>query len=109
MRLLVLRLARMVLALAMSLWSWCLDAGGLTSTYIVGKKRWWGWVVWQGVNALWVVYAFTTSQWGFLPGCAIYAVLNWRNMVSWRRGETKQDCCEVHSKQQIEAIKRRQE
>jgi hypothetical protein len=69
----------------MSLWSWILDAGGLVCTYLVGRKWWWSWAIWQGVNCLWVVYAVCTRQWGFLPGCATYAVLNHRNMTAWRR------------------------
>ena len=69
----------------MSLWPWILDAGGLTCTYFVGKRRWWGWALWQAVNVTWIVYAVSTRQWGFLPGCSVYAVLNHRNMTSWLR------------------------
>jgi len=68
------------------IWSWALDAGGLICTYLVGRKFWWGWLVWQAINLTWFVYAIVTRQWGFLPGCLIYAGLNHHNMTRWKNG-----------------------
>jgi hypothetical protein len=67
------------------MWSWILDAMGLLCTYLVGRKWWWGWLAFQGYNLTWVAYAIVTRQWGFLPGCCVYALLNQRNLISWRR------------------------
>ena len=66
-------------------WSWCLDGFGLLCTYLVGQKFWWGWLCYQGYNGVWVIYAICSRQWGFLPGCAIYATLNYKNMKAWRK------------------------
>ena len=66
-------------------WSWCLDGLGLTCTYLVGRKFWWGWLCYQGYNGIWIAYAITTRQWGFIPGCLVYATLNHKNMKAWRK------------------------
>ncbi len=57
----------------------------ISSTVLVGKKRWEGWVV-AGVNsALICVIAVNTSQQGFIPANLFCLALYAFNIREWRK------------------------
>jgi nicotinamide riboside transporter PnuC len=58
----------------------------ITSTILVGKKRWEGWVI-AGINsALICVIAVNTSQLGFIPANLFCLALYAYNIWEWRKG-----------------------
>lgn len=56
----------------------------LLSTYLVGRRKWQGWIVAGANSAIICVIGFRTSQFGFVPanifclGMYGYNVLHWR-------------------------------
>ncbi len=69
------------------LWSWALTAVGVLGIYLAGKKNKAGWAVGIGAQGLWLVYAITTRQWGFVVSVAVYGSVYCRNWLAWRRDE----------------------
>lgn len=65
-------------------WSWLLMVVGVTGMVVVGKHLWWGWAVGLAGEALWIVYAVQTKQWGFIPFALAYAVVYAKNAKDWR-------------------------
>lgn len=62
----------------------------VTSTVLVGKKRWEGWLV-AGINsALICVIAVNTSQTGFIPANLFCLALYAYNVWEWRNGKRMQ-------------------
>lgn len=47
-------------------WSWLLTIVGVTGLYFAGRRRALGWAIGLGAQALWLAYAISTRQWGFL-------------------------------------------
>ena len=69
------------------MWSWVLAAIGVTGIFLVGRKTIWGWIV-LGVNeCLWIVYALTTHQYGFIVAALAYAAVYIRSYIHWRRDD----------------------
>lgn len=68
-------------------WSWALTLVGVTGLYLAGKKNWWGWAIGLGAQVLWVAYAVSTSQWGFLMSAGAYGWVYLRNLLAWRAEE----------------------
>jgi hypothetical protein len=67
------------------MWSWILAIIGVTGIYFVGKKTIWGWVV-LGVNeVLWIIYAVTTKQYGFIVAAIAYGVVYVKSFIQWQR------------------------
>ena len=50
----------------MQYWSWILAAIGVTGIFFVGRKAIWGWLLLLFNECLWIVYAVTTKQYGFI-------------------------------------------
>ncbi|MET7668992.1 hypothetical protein [Micromonospora luteifusca] len=67
------------------LWSWLLMAVGVTGLYLAGKRSWTGWAVGLAAQLLWLAYAITTEQWGFLVSCFAYGAIYIRNLLAWIR------------------------
>lgn len=65
------------------MWSWLLTAVGVVGFVLAGRKVWWCWYVNLGCQALWLTYALTTHQYGFIAGALIYTVVFSRNAISW--------------------------
>ena len=58
----------------------------ISSTILVGKKRWEGWIV-AGINsALICIIAVNTSQLGFIPANLFCLALYAYNIWEWRKG-----------------------
>lgn len=79
------------------LWSWILTAVGVFGLWLAGRKSPWGWAVGLGAQGLWLAYAVTTSQYGFIASAGAYGWVYLRNFMAWRRpvsaefGETRDE------------------
>ncbi|MFD3835320.1 hypothetical protein ACFWWC_03560 [Streptomyces sp. NPDC058642] len=65
-------------------WSWLLTAVGVTGLYFAGRKRALGWAIGLGAQVLWVAYALSTQQYGFLVSAVAYAWVYAKNFRAWR-------------------------
>lgn len=65
-------------------WSWLLTAVGVTGLWMAGSGKWWGWGIGLGAQVLWLAYAVSTQQWGFVPACGVYGFMYFRNLRRWR-------------------------
>lgn len=74
----------------------------ISSTILVGKKRWEGWLV-AGLNsALICIIAVNTSQIGFIPANLFCLALYAYNIWEWRKGisvrqQCDQNCAETRA------------
>jgi hypothetical protein len=73
-------------------WSYLLTAVGVFGLYLAGRKDRRGWMVGIGAQVLWVAYAVSTHQWGFLVSAGAYGWVYARNAHAWKpRGATEAD------------------
>jgi len=56
-------------------WPWLLTGLQVLALWSAGRRHWWGWLLGASVQLPWIAYALMTSQVGFIPGCAISAVV----------------------------------
>jgi len=68
----------------MELWSWILAAIGVTGIFFVGKKVVWAWLVLLVNEFIWIAYAITTKQYGFIVMATAYAIVYVRSYLSWK-------------------------
>lgn len=68
-------------------WSFLLTAVGILGLFAAGSKRKIGWAIGLGAQVLWVAYAVSTQQWGFLLSAFAYGFVYSRNWLRWRREE----------------------
>jgi hypothetical protein len=68
-----------------SAWSWVLTAVGVLGLYLAGRKRWEGWLVGLSAQALWLAYAVSTRQYGFIVSAFAYGWVYGKNLRAWRR------------------------
>jgi len=69
------------------MWSWGLAAlavPGYLFMWLIGNGRRWPWIGNAALGTPWLVYAFTTSQWGFIATTAISISINLRNFARTR-------------------------
>lgn len=66
-------------------WSWLLTAVGLTCFWLAGRKVWWAWYVGLAGQVLWLAYALSSGQFGFLVGTFAYGWVYTRNALRWTR------------------------
>jgi hypothetical protein len=66
-------------------WSWLLTAVGVTGLYYAGSKRKLGWAIGLAAQVLWITYAVTTRQWGFVASAFAYGWVYGRNWQRWHR------------------------
>lgn len=64
-------------------WSWLLTAVGVVGLYFAGKKVWWAWTVGLSAQVLWLAYALTTEQYGFVVSAGAYGWVYARNARLW--------------------------
>jgi hypothetical protein len=67
------------------MWSWILTAVGLTGFVLAGRKVWWAWYINIACQALWLAYALTTRQYGFVVAAVVYTVVFAQNAIRWTR------------------------
>jgi len=58
---------------------------GLLGLVIVGRKRRWGFVVWLGSELAWAAWGYLDNNPGIYPWCALWAIINIWNWISWRK------------------------
>lgn len=71
------------------MWSWVLAAVGVFGIYFVGRKTVWGWIVLLCNEVIWIVYATTTKQYGFIVSAVAYGVVYVRSFIHWRRDDAR--------------------
>jgi hypothetical protein len=64
--------------------SWVLATFGITGMVIAGRKIWWGWLVNLANEILWIIFAVTTRQYGFILMAIGYGAVYANNMRTWR-------------------------
>jgi hypothetical protein len=69
--------------MSMLAWSWLLVTLGAFGMWLAGRHMRSGWAVAILNEALWIVYAWETRQWGFVGGALIYIVVFTRNWLRW--------------------------
>jgi hypothetical protein len=69
----------------MQYWSWILATIGVTGIFFVGRKSIWGWLVLLFNECLWMIYAITTDQYGFIFASLAYAAVYIRSYVHWSK------------------------
>jgi hypothetical protein len=70
------------------LWSWALTAVGVFGLWLAGRRSPWGWAVGVAAQVLWLAYALSTRQWGFIVSCFAYGAVYLRNFRAWRAEPT---------------------
>jgi nicotinamide riboside transporter PnuC len=73
----------------MELWSWILAAIGVTGIFFVGKKTIWGWLILLVNEFLWIAYAVTTKQYGFIVMAVSYAIVYIKSYLAWKKESEK--------------------
>jgi len=66
---------------------WLLSGLAIVSLWLVGNKNYWGFIVGLVTQVFWFYYAFTTEQFGLVPGVIIYTVVYARNLWKWKEEE----------------------
>ena len=74
----------------MSYGSYILAAIGVKGIFFVGRKTIWGWLVLLLNECLWIVYAVTTKQYGFILAAVAYGIVYIKSFIHWRRDENVQ-------------------
>jgi hypothetical protein len=73
----------------MQFWSWLLTAVGVFGLYLAGRRNRLGWAVGLGAQALWMAYALTTEQYGFIASALAYGVVYAKNLRKWRAEDSE--------------------
>jgi hypothetical protein len=60
---------------ASEMWPWLLTGLQVLALWSAGRRWWWGWLLGGMVQFPWIAYAWMTGQIGFIPGCAISALV----------------------------------
>ena len=68
-------------------WSWVLAVIGVTGIFFVGRKTIWGWYVLLFNEFLWIAYAVSTDQYGFIFSALAYAAVYIKSYLYWKREE----------------------
>ena len=66
-------------------WSYVLTAIGITGIYLAGRRNLYGWVVGLSAQVLWIAYAVTTEQWGFIVSAFAYGSVYANNWRKWAK------------------------
>ena len=66
-------------------WSYLLTAVGIFGIYLAGRKNLYGWAVGLGAQVLWIAYAFSTEQWGFIVSAFAYGSVYAKNWSRWAK------------------------
>jgi hypothetical protein len=67
------------------MWSWVLAVIGVAGIFFVGQKTIWGWWVLLFNEVLWIAYALSTDQYGFIFSAIAYGVVYIKSYVHWSR------------------------
>ena len=67
------------------MWSWVLALIGVTGIFLVGRKTIWGWAILFVNEFLWIAYALSTKQYGFIFMALAYASVYIKSFMHWRK------------------------
>jgi hypothetical protein len=67
------------------MWSWVLAIVGCTGIFFVGKKTLSGWLILMLNECLWLIYAITTRQYGFILASVGYGAIYIKSYSEWRK------------------------
>jgi hypothetical protein len=67
------------------MWSWILAVIGICGIFLVGQKTIWGWLILCVNECLWIAYALSTKQYGFIAMAVAYATIYIRSYIHWRK------------------------
>ena len=68
----------------MGYWSYVLAAIGVTGIFFVGRKTIWGWLVLCINEAIWIAYAISTKQYGFIIMALAYTAVYIKSYMGWK-------------------------
>ena len=68
--------------------SYVLSVIGVTGLFVIGRGKWYGWLIAFLNECLWVTFALTTKQYGFLLGAGVYGTVNVYNATKWRKSRS---------------------
>jgi len=71
-------------------WSWVLAAIGVTGIFFVGRKVIWAWLLLLFNELLWIIYAVTTKQYGFIVAALAYGVVYIRSYIHWSKDKVNE-------------------
>lgn len=71
------------------MWSWVLAVIGVSGIFLVGRKTIWGWLILCVNEVLWIFYALSTKQYGFIFMAVTYAAVYIKSFLHWRKDELK--------------------
>lgn len=66
-------------------WSYLLTAIGVTGLWFAGNKSIYGWIIGLCAQLLWITYAISSGQYGFLLSAVAYGYINIRNLIKWKK------------------------
>lgn len=69
------------------MWSWVLAVIGVSGIFLVGRKTIWGWLILCVNECLWIIYALTTKQYGFIAMAVAYAAVYIKSFIHWKKDE----------------------
>lgn len=72
------------------IWSLVLSAIGIYGIFLAGSKNIWGWAVSFSAQALWIIFALVTGQYGFILSALVYGWVYGRNYIRWRNEKRKE-------------------
>jgi hypothetical protein len=67
------------------MWSWILAVIGVSGIFLVGQKTIWGWLILCANEFLWIMYAISTKQYGFIAMAVAYATIYIRSYINWSK------------------------
>lgn len=71
------------------IWSFVLAAVGIAGIYLAGRKSKWGWGLGLAAQVLWVVFALTTAQYGFILTAVAYGAVYGKNLWQWHQEDSQ--------------------
>jgi nicotinamide riboside transporter PnuC len=71
-------------------WSYLLMAFGIAGIWLAGRRNSWGWFIGIVAQALWIVYAVVTRQYGFIISALVYGAFYANNFTKWQAASQTQ-------------------
>ena len=68
-------------------WSYLLAFIGVSGIFLVGRKTICGWPMLFINECLWIIYALTTQQYGFIFSAIAYGAVYVKSFLHWKRDE----------------------
>jgi len=72
-------------------WTWILlffEMIGLTGTFLVGNRKWYGWAIILAHSVPWFIYSIIYNKPGFIAMSFMWWTVNFINMMKWRNNDS---------------------